>query len=115
MIIRDEENLDATNELVTPVEENVQELRPIQVLMEVPYAELTEEEKEYLISGLKVRNQELDRITQQTFKEVQKIKQTQDADLAKIEDTLTFIKTEVGQCLGAVSLAIKNIEREVRK
>ena len=42
------------------------------------------------------------------------LRRTREKDLKIIGDTLTFIKTNVGNSLGAISLAIKNVEREVQ-
>ena len=123
-----EENMDYTEELVTPVGEypqpenkqnyettdEVEQVRSASVLMNVPYNEMTYAEKEYFISALKVRNQELDNLAKKAFEENRKINEARNRDLRLMEDTLTFIKTSVGNCLGSVTLAIKNMEREVR-
>ena len=120
-----DENLDLTEDLVSPVygcgkhakEENgpAPETRSAIDLENVPYEEMTDDERKYFISALKMRNKELDAITKKAFEENRRINELRHKDLTLMEDTLTFIKTEVGQCLGSVSLAIKNMEREVQK
>jgi len=111
------ETLDLTEELVNSVEEPV--TRSAMDLENVPYEEMTDDERKYFISALKMRNKELDAMVKKAFEENKKLNQSwldiRHKDLTLMEDTLTFIKTEVGQCLGSVSLAIKNMEREVQK
>lgn len=116
--MENQENLDLTEELVTAVEDqknSTQETRSALDLMNVEYEKMTEDERKYFISALKMRNKELDEIAKKAFTENRRLNEIRNKDLTLMEDTLTFIKTEVGQCLGAVSLAIKNIEREVTK
>ena len=118
-----EPDIDLTNELVNPVEgpngpapeETKMSVRSAMDLLEVPYAEMTDEEREYFISALKMRNNELDEITKKAFEENRKLREARNRDLKIMEDTLTFIKTTVGNSLGSVSLAIKNMEREVNR
>ena len=111
--MENQETLDLTEDLVAAVEEP-NETKSMTDLMNVAYKDLTEDEKEYLISALKTRNNELEKIIKQAFNENKRINKLRDMNLTLMEDTLTFIKTEVGQCLGSVSLAIKNMEREVK-
>lgn len=130
------ENMDLTEELVVPVEKVKEALeekkerikyyeeppkmevpkptRSAMDLMDVQYEEMTEDEKKYFISALKMRNQELDNIVKSAFEENRKLRSTNNSNLKLMEDTLTFIKTSIGNCYGAVSLAIKNMEREVK-
>ena len=112
------ENIDLTDELVQPVEEEtlIEEnpTRSAMDLMNVKYEEMTEDEKKYFISALKMRNQELDNITKSAFEENRKLREAHNTNLKLMEDTLTFIKTAVGNAYGAISLAIKNMEREVK-
>lgn len=116
-----DENLDLTEDLVSPVCEcenhngPAPETRSAIDLEKVAYEDMTEDERKYFISALKMRNKELDTITKKAFEENRRINELRKRDLTLMEDTLTFIKTEVGQCLGSVSLAIKNMEREVQK
>lgn len=120
-----EENIDATEELMVSTcecgkhakEENgpAPETRSAIDLENVDYEDMTEDERKYFISALKMRNKELDTIAKKAFEENRRINELRRQDLTLMEDTLTFIKTEVGQCLGSVSLAIKNMEREVQK
>lgn len=118
-----EPDIDLTNELVNPVEgpngpapeETKISVRSAMDLLEVPYEEMTDEEKKYFISALKMRNNELDEISKKAFEENRRLREARNRDLKIMEDTLTFIKTTVGNSLGSVSLAIKNMEREVNK
>lgn len=111
-----EEPINATEELVTPVETPIEnkEVRSALELEKVPYNEMTEDEKEYFISALKMKCSELDGLIKRMFEENKRLKETNNKNLALMEDTLTFIKTTVGNSLGSVSLAIKNMEREVK-
>ena len=117
----EETNIDMTNELVTPVADNCNApqvfntTRSAMDLMDVKFEDMTDDERKYFISALKMRNNELDALAKRTFEENRKIQEARNKDLRIMEDTLTFIKTEIGQCYGAVSLAIKNMEREVAK
>lgn len=115
----EEENVDLTEELMSPVEgkhmQEEKQTRSAMDLMNEDYENMTDDERKYFISALKMRNQELDTITKKAFEENRKINELRRKDLTLMEDTLTFIKTEVAQCLGSVSLAIKNMEREVQK
>lgn len=121
--MEEKENLDLTEDLVAPVEEcnyegkhmEAPETRSAMDLINIAYEDMTEDERKYLISALKMRNKELDTITKKAFEENRRLNEIRRKDLTLMEDTLTFIKTEVGQCLGSVSLAIKNMEREVTK
>jgi hypothetical protein len=108
-------SIDCTEELVNPHGPAPEETRSAMDLMNVKYEDMSENERKYFISALKMRNKELDGIAQRAFEENRKLQLARNKDLRIMEDTLTFIKTEVGQCLGSVSLAIKNIEREVQK
>ena len=107
-----EQEIDATNELMNSVEE-VTDIRPVKELVDVPYEELTEEEKEYLISALKVHCQEREKMTQRALKEADRLKQIHQQELNKIANTLTFIKSLAIDHASTIALAIKDIEREV--
>ena len=107
-----EHEIDATEELVKQVEE-VTDIRPVKELVDVPYGELTEEEKEYLISALKVHCQEREKMTQRALKEADRLKQIHQRELQKIAGTLTFIKSVAVDHASTITLAIKDIEREV--
>ena len=117
-----EDNVDLTEELVRGVEETEQTMmsemptptRSAMDLMTVPYDEMTEEEKRYFISALKMKFEELDSVAKRAFEENRKLREVRNTNLKLMEDTLTFIKTSLGNCYGAVSLAIKNMEREVK-
>ena len=107
--------MDLTEELVTPVNGPApEETRSAMDLMDINYEDMTDDERKYFISALKMRNHELDEIAKKAFAENRKIQELRNKDLRLMEDTLTFIKTEVAQCYGSVTLAIKNMEREVR-
>lgn len=108
-------SIDCTEELVSPHGPAPEETRSAMDLMNVKYEDMSENERKYFISALKMRNEELDKIVKKVFEENRKVQTARDKDLRLMEDTLTFIKTEVGQCLGSVTLAIKNMEREVQK
>lgn len=107
-----EQEIDATEELVKQVEE-VTDIRPVKELVNVPYEELTEEEKEYLISALKMHCQEREKMTQRALKESDRLKQIHQQELNKIANTLTFIKSLAIDHASTITLAIKDIEREV--
>lgn len=109
-----EHEIDATEELVKQIEE-VTEIRSIEELIEVPYAELTEQEKEYLISGLIVRCNEREKMTQRALKEADRLKQIHQRELNKIADSLTFMKSLAVNHASTIALAIKNIESEVNQ
>ena len=116
------ENIDLTDELVKEVEPVQMEIPQMEAtptrnaieLMKVPFDEMTEDEKRYFISASKMKIEELDAIAQKAFEENRKLREVHNANLKLMEDTLTFIKTSVGNCYGAISLAIKNMEREVK-
>lgn len=107
-----EHEIDATEELVKQVDE-VTDIRPVKELVDIPYEELTEEEKKYLISALKVHCQEREKMTQRALKEADRLKQIHLQELNKIADSLTFIKSVAVNHASTITLAIKNIEREV--
>lgn len=115
------ENIDLTDELVREVEATAEETavmeeptRGLAELIDVAYEDMTEDERKYLISALKMKATELDEITKRAFEENRKIREAASTNLRLMEDTLTFIKTSIGNCYGAVNLSIKNIEREVK-
>lgn len=114
------ENMDLTEELVRgvePTETPKMEAAPTRSamdLMNVNYEEMSEDERKYFISALKMRNQELDSVVKSAFEENRKLRDTNNANLRLMEDTLTFIKTTIGNAYGAINLAIKNMEREVK-
>lgn len=122
-----EEPVDATEELVAPAEETAcacececgckcepQESRNIAELMNVDVNDMTESEIKFLISGLKMRNEEINKIAENAFAENRKLREARARDLKLVGDTLTFIKTTVANALTATTLAIKNLEREVQ-
>lgn len=116
--------VDATEELVTSVEETAcaceeckcepQESRNIAELMSMSINDMTKGEIEFLISGLKMRNEEVNKIAENAFAENRKLREARARDLKLVGDTLTFIKTTVANALTATTLAIKNLEREVQ-
>lgn len=114
------ECIDATEELVQSVEPKhmaeveTEPIRTIGELMSVAYEDMTENERKYFISALKMRNQELDNIAKSAFEQVNRQKMLRDKDLRALEDTLTFIKATAANNLGSITLAIKNAEREVK-
>lgn len=111
------EPVDATEELMNTIVENAVEemqVRPTEVLVNIPYEELTEDEKKYLISALKTKNSELDSLAKRVIQNTETLKKLFDQDINKVEDTLTFIKTTAQQSYATILLAIKNLEREVR-
>lgn len=113
------EPIDATNELMNGiVEEEVeqmQNIRPIEELLQVPYNELTETEKQFLITGLAVKNTELDELINRTKKHNQRVIDLFNKEINKIEDTFQFIRDLNKQHYMTVELVIKNLEREVRE
>lgn len=116
---KDENTVDCTEELVKscePCEEacTCEHSRSLNELMDEKYEALKEHEKEYLISALKVKLNEVNRIAEKAFDENRKIKEARQHDLRLMEDTLTFIKTTIGNAYGSVSLAIKNMQMEVK-
>lgn len=118
------ENVDLTEELVREVGPNIPApeespkmeapTRSAMDLMNVQYEDMTEDERKYFISALKMRNKELDEVVKSAFEENRKLRETRNTNLKLMEDTLTFIKTNLGNCYGSVGLAIKNMEREVK-
>lgn len=113
----EEEKIDFTDELVIPVEccEEEANVRELTELMHLDINEMSEAEVRYVINALKIKNDEYNKIIESQYNRYRKLNEARDKDLKLMEDTLTFIKTEITQCLGAVSLAIKNMEREVMK
>ena len=118
-----EPDVDLTNELVTPVEgpngpapeETRMSIRSAMELMDVPYTEMSDEEREYFISALKMRNTELDEIAKKAFEENRRLRESRRKELNMVEDSLSFIKNATGNNYAAICLAIKNLEREVTK
>lgn len=109
--------VDATDELMNEIVEDAVEkmqIRPVEELMQVAYKELTEEEKEYLISALKVKNDELDRLTKRIMENNKKVANEFNKTIDKIETTLDFIQDAAKNNAVTIALAVKNIEREVR-
>lgn len=119
--MEDEKNLepvDGTDELVNEVVENVVEemqMRPIEVLKEIPYEELTDAERKYLIAGLKVKNEQLDEIFRRTTENNRKVIKMFNNDITKIEDAFEFIQTISMVATKTINLTIKDVEREVRE
>lgn len=122
---KNEHTVDCTEELVKSCEPcketctceeacTCEHSRSLSELMNEKYGALKEHEKEYLISALKVKLNEVNRIAERAFDENRKIKEARQNDLKLMEDTLTFIKTTVGNAYGSVSLAIKNMQMEVK-
>ncbi|MCQ2968513.1 MAG: hypothetical protein MJ191_00050 [Clostridium sp.] len=103
------EDIDMTEELVEPVNQSC-----IRDLNEVAYEELTEEEKKGLIAALKLKCNSLDNIAQQAFENNKRIEETYKNKLRKIEDALTFIRTQSRQSTMTIDLVIRELEREVR-
>lgn len=119
--MEDEKNLepvDGTEELMTAVvEETVEEMqvRPIEVLKEIPYEELTDAERKYLIAGLKAKNEQLDEIFRRSTENNRKVIKMFNDDITKIEDAFEFIQTISMVATKTINLTIKNVEREVRE
>ena len=119
--MEDEKNLepvDVTDELVNEVVENVVEemqVRPIEVLKEIPYEELTDAERKYLIAGLKAKNEQLDEIFRRSTENNRKVIKMFNDDITKIEDAFEFIQTISMVATKTINLTIKNVEREVRE
>lgn len=118
-----DEPTDRTEELMKSVEkpetiisENEDECntRSFEELMTVNYDNMTDDERKFMFSALKVKMQELDNIVKKAFEENRRVRDVNNTNLKLMEDTLTFIKTSVGNTYGAISLAIKNMEREVK-
>ena len=119
--MEDEKNLepvDSTDELVNEVVENAVEemqMRPIEVLKEIPYEELTDAERKYLIFGLKAKNEQLDEIFRRSTENNRKVIKMFNDDITKIEDAFEFIQTISMVATKTINLTIKNVEREVRE
>lgn len=119
-----QEPIDATEELVTSVEETAcaceeckcepQESRNLAELMTMSINDMTKGEIEFLISGLKMRNEEINKIAENAFAENRKIRETRAKDLKEISGTLQFINSIIVNATTTVTLAIKNLEREVQ-
>ena len=117
-----EENLDLTDELVCPANwddtisegHNMAPMRSALDLENVEYDDMTEDERRYFISALKMKSSEMQKLTEDLFKQIKEQKQINEHNIKLAEDTLTFIKSTVTNALGSVSLAIKNMERGVR-
>lgn len=117
-----EENLDLTDELVCPAnwdntmseEHNVPPMRSAVDLENVEYDDMTEDERRYFISALKMKSSEMQHLTEGLFKQVEEQKQINAHNIKLAEDTLAFIKSTVTNALGSVSLVIKNHERGVK-
>ena len=116
------EKFDATDELVTPMtapeieaEEKTEGIRTMLELASVNYEDMSDMERRYYISGLRVKCKELDEISKKAFAENRKLRERREKELGIIADTLTFIKSTVGNSLGSISLAIKNVESEVKR
>ena len=114
---KNNEIIDATEDLMNEiVEDAVEEMqvRPVEELIKIAYEELTEDEKKYLISALKVKNDELDRLTKRIMENNRKVADEFNKTIDKIETTLTFIQDAAKNNAVTIALAVKNIEREVR-
>ena len=112
-----EENIDLTDELVCAVdcaEPNCAPMRSAVDLENVEYDDMSEDERRYFISALKMKSSELHKMTQDLFKQMENLRKENEHNIKVAEDTLTFIKSTVTNALGSVSLAIKNYERGVR-
>ena len=109
--------IDATDELMNEIVEDAVEemqIRSVEELINVPYEELSEDEKKYLISALKVKNDELDRLTKRIMENNKKVAAEFNKTIDKIESTLEFIQEASKTNAVTIALAVKNIEREVR-
>ena len=112
-----EENIDLTDELVCAVdctEPNCAPMRSAVDLENVEYDDMSEDERRYFISALKMKSSELHKMTQDLFKQMENLRKENEHNIKVAEDTFTFIKSTVTNALGSVSLAIKNYERGVR-
>ena len=111
------ETVDATEDLMAEVVENAVEemvIRPVEELINIPYEELSDAERKYLISALKVKNDELDRLTKRIMENNKKVAAEFNKTIDKIESTLEFIQEASKTNAVTIALAVKNIEREVR-
>ena len=115
-----ENNIDATQELVKCCEEPqntpepVEEMKTLDELSQIAFVDLTDTDKKQLITGLKNKVFQLDHLSKKLFEENNKLKIKNNENIKLMEDTLTFIKTTVGNAYGSLNLAIKNMEREVK-
>ena len=119
-----EEPIDATEELVTSVEETAcaceeckcepQESRGLAELMTMNINDMTKGEIEFLISGLKMKNEEINKIAENAFTENRKLREARAKDLREVASTLNFINSILVNATTTVTLAIKGLEREVK-
>lgn len=114
-----EENLDLTDELVCAVnedsaEQNCAPIRSAVDLENVEYDDMSEDERRYFISALKMKSSELHKMTQDLFKQIENLRKEKEHNIRVAEDTFAFIKSTVTNALGSVSLAVKNHERGVK-
>lgn len=119
-----EEPMDATEELVTSVEETAcaceacncepQESRNLAELMTMNINDMTKSEIEFLISGLKMKNEEINKIAENAFTENRKLREARAKDLREVASTLNFINSILVNATTTVTLAIKGLEREVK-
>lgn len=119
-----EETIDATEELVTSVEETAcaceeckcepQESRNLAELMTMSINDMTKGEIEFLISGLKMKNEEINKIAENAFTENRKLREARAKDLREVSGTLNFINSILVNATTTVTLAIKGLEREVQ-
>lgn len=119
-----EEEIDLTEELVTPVKETAcaceeckcepQESRNLAELMTMSINDMTKGEIEFLISGLKMKNEEINKIAENAFTENRKLREARAKDLREVASTLNFINSILVNATTTVTLAIKGLEREVQ-
>lgn len=115
---KNNEIIDASEELVNAVVEDAVEemqIKPIEELKNIPYEELTDTEKRYLITGLIVKNNHLDDMYQKAIKDKNRVIGMFNNEINKIEDTFEFLRNVAKQTYITTDLAIKNLEREVRE
>jgi hypothetical protein len=120
-IMPEEATVDCTEELVRPCEVTdgsckceAPESRNLNELISMSINDMTKGEIEYLISALKVKAEETDKIAQRAFEENRKLREARAKDLRTMEDTLTFIKSITANNYNAICLAIKSMQMEVK-
>lgn len=115
---KDVQAVDCTDELMNQVvEEEIDkmQIRSVEELKQVPYNELTEEEKQFLISALMVKNDELDNMINRTRENNRKVIEMFNKEINKIEEAFELVRETSRQNYIMTDLIIKNLEREVRE
>lgn len=115
---KNNEIIDASEELMTGVVETAVEemqIKSIEDLKKIPYDDLTEEEKQFLITGLMVKNDQLDEMYRKEVENKKRVINIFNKEINKIEDTFEFIRDITKNNFLTIDLAIKNLEREVRE